>query len=417
MGSVIKRGTRDKPKYYVKYRDIDGRWKMRLSKQPTKETASKYLAQVEARVAKGKIGVEEVVVTPLAGELLEQWAATLANRNANDDRGRMKNHLLPKFKKHRLQDITMAVLLDWISQQQKRVDPRTKERLLSEGSIRHNLNLLSRFFSWAVERGHATFNPVRQIPVGKRPQQAQKRDIPWLEDDALVRKLMDDLSEPIDLMFYLGNRSGMRTGEIAALRMADMGYLADGAIRVRFSYGGPLKEDKKGTGKMKWVPAADDAEAVLGPWLAARLGAGAGPEDLVFPCASRKGSWYRKEFVESRWDAVALKHGVQLTWYQATRHTFTSRGLAGGASLDEVSAALGHSSPVVTRRYYDHFIRRSFSPQLRQGLGITGGNEPGDVLPLDGARRKSGKTEGAGQEQEHNDRHDSAKGLRRSSRR
>jgi hypothetical protein len=55
-------------------------------------------------------------------------------------------------------------------------------------------------------------------------------------------------------MLYLGNRSGLRTGEIAGLRMADMEYLKDRAIRVRYSYGGPLKEDKGGTGKMKWVP-------------------------------------------------------------------------------------------------------------------------------------------------------------------
>jgi len=168
------------------------------------------------------------VVVPLAGTLMEDWADTLTNRNARDDRGRMKNHLLPKFRRHRLEDITMAVLLDWIDQQRIRKHPKTKKRLLAEGSIRHNLNLLSRFFSWAVERGHAVFNPVRQIPQGKRPQQAQKRDVPWLKEDALVRKLMNDLEEPVDLMFYIGNRSGPRTGEIVALRMSDLGYLADG---------------------------------------------------------------------------------------------------------------------------------------------------------------------------------------------
>jgi integrase len=370
MGSVISRGTRSKPKYYVKYKDTDGRWKMRLSKQPTKDQARKYLAQVEARVARGKIGIEEQVVVPLAGKLMEDWAETLINRNARDDRGRLKKHLLPKFRKYQIKNIMMPVLLNWIDEQRRKKEPKTKKRLLADGSIRHNLNLLSRFFSWAVEHGHAVFNPVKQIPQGKRPQQAQKRDIPWLKDDALVRKLMNDLQEPVDLMFYLGNRSGLRTGEIVALRMADMGYLVDGIIRVRFSYDGPLKEDKKGTGKMKWVPAADDAEAVLGPWLAMREAAGAGPEDLVFPCANRHGSWYRKEFLESRWEAVAPEHGVELTWYQATRHTFTSRALEGGATLDEVSAALGHSSPVVTRRYYDHFVRRSFSSELRRGLGI-----------------------------------------------
>ena len=62
------------------------------------------------------------------------------------------------------------------------------------------------------------------------------------------------------------------------------------------------------------------------------------------------------------------------SWYQATRHSFVSRLLQAGATLDEVSSAVGHSSPVVTRRYYDHFIRKSYSPQLRSGLGF-GGDE------------------------------------------
>jgi hypothetical protein len=76
--------------------------------------------------------------------------------------------------------------------------------------------------------------------------------------------------------------------------------------------------------------------------------------------------------------------GVALTWYQATRHSFVSRSLRNGASLDEVSAAVGHSSPVVTRMYYDHYIRRTFSPSLRQGIGgapknakVEGGSESG----------------------------------------
>jgi hypothetical protein len=47
--------------------------------------------------------------------------------------------------------------------------------------------------------------------------------------------------------------------------------------------------------------------------------------------------------------------------YQATGHSSVSRLLEASASLDEVSAAVGHSSPVVTKRYHDHFIRRSYS--------------------------------------------------------
>jgi integrase len=226
-----------------------------------------------------------------------------------------------------------------------------------------------------------------------------------LDDDAVVRKLIAELEEPIHFMFYLCNRSGLRTGEAAGLRMSDMAFVDEGIIRVRFSYDGPLKEDKKGTGKVKWVPAPEDCAEFLGQWIATRKGEGAGPEDRLFPCGRRKGMCFRKEFIEACWEKAAPKHvGARevllkkkgdkianeekptMTWYQATRHSFVSRHLSRGASLDEVSAAVGHSSPVVTKRFYDHYVRRTFSPRLRAGLGL-GANVGGKVVPM----RKTGR--------------------------
>jgi integrase len=183
------------------------------------------------------------------------------------------------------------------------------------------------------------------------------------------------------MMFYLGNRSGLRLGEISGLRISDLDGLAEGSLRVRFSYDGPLKEDKAGIGKVKWAPAAEDAAALLGRWLAKRRAEGAGPEDYLFPCANRGGSYYRKEFIEACWEDAAEALGLSMTWYQATRHSFVTRSLAAGATLDEVSSAVGHSSPVVTRRYYDHHIRRSFSPAIRRGLGFVVSSEA-QIIPL-----------------------------------
>ena len=179
-------------------------------------------------------------------------------------------------------------------------------------------------------------NPVRLIPQGKRPTQAQKRDQPWLEDDAIVRKLFNKLREPVHLMFYLGNRSGLRLGELCGLRISDLAFLEKGVIRVRYQYDGEfLKEDKRSEGKVKWVPAPADADVVLADRLTARETAGAGPEDLLFPNPHRGGKSYQKLFIERAWEE-ALKafndeskkenpkaHDLELTFYQATRHSFS----------------------------------------------------------------------------------------------
>jgi len=386
MGDIVRRGTRDNPKYYGRYFELDGRRKMRLLKGArTKSDAQLLLASAELRVSQGLVGILPLEESQRCGPLMDEWLAGLTNRNAGDDRSRFRLHVSSEFADMDMDELqSIAPVMAWIDKQRQNGD-------LSGGSIRHNLNLLSRFFSWAVERGHTQINPVRMIPVGKRPQQAQKRDLPWLNDDDTVVELMAALPEPLNLMFYLGNRSGLRTGELAGLRMSDLGYLKDGLIRIRYSYDGPLKEDKGEVGKMKWGPALDDAGEFLTVWLKRRKLQGAGPEDLVFlappsPNSKRKGAWlgFRKEFIKDCWNEAVVnvnkKHAEEakepdkaprplaLTWYQATRHSFVTRNLEAGVSLDEVSAAIGHSSPVVTKRYYDHHVRKTFSAKLTAGL-------------------------------------------------
>jgi integrase len=235
--------------------------------------------------------------------------------------------------------------------------------------------------------------------------------MPWIDDDAIVRRIMGALKRPADLMFYLGNRSGLRVGEICGLRMSDLAELEQGRIRVRFSYDSCLKEDKgaSGTGKTKWAPAPDDASLAFKSWLEQRKAEGAGPEALVFPRVHKKKEGQReelvhdKQYLERAWKAARMalakdenKLGLKLTFYQATRHSFVSRNLSGGATLDEVTAAVGHSSPLVTRRYYDHFVRRDFAGRLRSGLGLTG-NEGGgaEVLPFKKPAKLHGARHGA----------------------
>lgn len=375
MGSVFKRG-KGKKLIYVKFRDLDGTWRMVPSGQPTMAQARQMLAQIEANIASGRVGIAKAQPDKPqpSCELMRDWAASLRNRNATDDRQRLERHVLPVFGDKAIDAITLPAVMKWL-------DAMRAEGRLSAGSMRHNLNLLGRFFGWAVLRGHVSVNPVRQIPTGQRPQEVQRRDTPWLDDDAMVRKVFHALPEPCNLMFYLGNRSGLRLGEIVGLRMSDLDFLEKGTIRVRFSHETALKEDKAQVGKMKWAPAAADALAVLDPWLVGRRAQCAGPEDLLFPCATRNGRCYRKELLEARWEAVAKQLGLEMTFYHATRHSFVSRNLSRGASLDEVSAAVGHSSPIVTRRYYDHFVRQEFSPTLREGLGL-GGGQTADVIPL-----------------------------------
>jgi hypothetical protein len=152
MGTVFNRGTKDKPNWYVGYRE-NGGWKYRASHQATKALAKRFVQEIEGRIARGQVGIEEPSSAPLCGPLIEQFLEGLANRNADDDRSRGRRHLLSRFAGLRVAEVTLATVMAWIDEQRAAGD-------LSDASVRHNMNLLSRFFSWAIARGKASINPV-----------------------------------------------------------------------------------------------------------------------------------------------------------------------------------------------------------------------------------------------------------------
>jgi integrase len=372
VASVFSRGPKTSPRWYARYLDA-GKWKAKRVRVETRKDAVAIARQLEAQSERRRYGIEAPESAGLlVGDLMKRWKNSLTNRSAYDDRSRLRLHVLPRFAPMRLADLTLPALMQWI-------DELRAARKLEPGTQRHLLNIVSRFFAWAIERGFATVNPVRLIPAGRRPQHAPKRDVPWIRDDETVRAIMRELRDPFRLMFYVGNRAGMRLGEIAGLRMSDVEGLADGAFRVRYSYGGPLKEDRRGTGKTKWTPAPSDALAVLGPWIERRRAEGAEGEAFLFE--REHGRPFRKEHVEYRWELAADALALNASWYQATRHSFASRNLSRGVPLDEVASALGHSTPAVTARHYAHFVRKTFSPVMTSGLGL-GGGEPARVIQL-----------------------------------
>lgn len=176
MGTVFNRGSKDKPNWYVGYR-VDGRWVYKPSQQATKAQPKRWVAEIESRLARGQVGIEDHEDAPGFQALFDAFLDGLTNRNAADDRSRGKKLLAPKFGRMKVASVSLASVMEWIDEQRAAGE-------LSESSIRHNMNLLSRFFSWAIARGKASINPVRQIPMGSRPTQSMKSDTPWLDDRA-----------------------------------------------------------------------------------------------------------------------------------------------------------------------------------------------------------------------------------------
>jgi integrase len=358
MASAFKKSG---DRWFVRYKLASGKWVSRRTEQVNRRDALRAARKLAADEEKVRLGLEAAPASRKpCGELMRQWSRGLVNRAASDDRSRLENHVIPRFGSLPIAALNLAAVMAFIDDARETNTPTAP-------TLRHCLTILSRFFGWCIARGFATVNPLRSLPSSKRPAAAGKKaDAPWIKDDATVRELVRLLPEQIGAMFLIGNRCGLRTGEVCGLRLSDVADVAAGSIRVRFSYAGPLKEDRRCEGKSKWAPAGADVASTLAPLIAKRLAEGAGPEDFLFV---REGRHFRKEHLQHPWRRACSTLGLDLSWYAGTRHSFASRNLSHGVALDEVASALGHSTPAITARHYAHFVRRTFSPAMTAPMG------------------------------------------------
>ena len=295
MASVFFRGPKASPRWFARFKTESGTWRSRRVRVQTRADAGKIARQLEAQSERRRYGIEAPESAGmLVGDLMKRWENGLVNRSAYDDRSRLRLHVLPRFGSMRLIDLTLPVLMTWL-------DELRTARTVGPATQRHLLNLVSRFFGWAIGLGFATVNPVRMIPPGKRPQHAPKRDVPWIADDDQVRAIMRELPDPFRLMFYVGNRAGMRLGEICGLRLSDVADLAAGAFRVRYSYTGPPQggQDRRGQGEVD--PGTGGRRLPCsGPWIERRRAERATRRGLPVHAGAR--SSLPKEHVEYRWE-------------------------------------------------------------------------------------------------------------------
>ena len=98
MGTVFNRGTKDSPNWYVGYRE-NGRWVYKPSRQPTKALAKRWVQEIESRIARGQVGIEDDDDAPMFKASFDSFLDGLTNRNAADDRSRGRRHLLPRSHK------------------------------------------------------------------------------------------------------------------------------------------------------------------------------------------------------------------------------------------------------------------------------------------------------------------------------
>ncbi len=159
--------------------------------------------------------------------------------------------------------------------------------------------------------------------------------------------------------FFTAFRTGMRLGELLALKWEDVDWHGK-FILVRRSYKrGRLTPTK--SGKQRRVDMSDQLISILRDFYLTRkkeaLEAGIGKvEDFIF---HRRGKPMEQNSIRYPFKRILEKAGLRKIRFHDIRHTFASLLLSAGASPVYVKEQMGHSSIQITVDIYGHLIPSS----------------------------------------------------------
>ena len=374
MGYVLNRGTKDRPSWYCKYKDSDGKWKQKATKQPSRALALRYVAEIEGRVARGLIGMPEqsdekqhqAAIT--IGELADRF---LAEYNPPRLRDRHKYMLQAKSSfAQRLLSYPIAKLpaasVRVVDVMRYRDALRTDE--YEAATINNALRRLSLLFNWGYQIELVTCkNPVSRVE--RMPAPPSEEHYTLAQVQALLTP--EHRSPMIATALY----TGMRRGELCGLTWQHV-HFEQQIIEVKRSFAGPTK-----SGKPRVVPIHRELLPILRDWQAQCPDT---PERLVFPVLRGGRYQMRREInmVEVRGilAAAGCPDDLERPWH-AMRRSFATLFAASGGAREALEQILGHttSGNKITAIYVlpsvDYLARELAKMSLQPG-------QPGKVYSL-----------------------------------
>lgn len=195
-----------------------------------------------------------------------------------------------------------------------------------------------RFFAWAVRHDLCARDPMGGYP----PVRARRRLPRPIREDHEQRALdaaIAAASQPYRLIITILRETGMRSGEVLALRVGDV-TLDPGreALRVR--------EPKNGSERMVVLGATATPKALRGLRTHLRTLHGAAPYEILF--RSNRGTAVSYDALHYQWAGICATAGLvdaagapRYTLHQL-RHTRGSELIAQGQRVEIVQRVLGH---------------------------------------------------------------------------
>ncbi len=350
--------------YTVRWRD-NGRFRKRTFR--VKRDAERFALSIHADLVQGRSTLPHQVrgktVRECVDALMELAVFDLKPRSVHGYWQVYNQHVLPVFGARRIATLTREDVDRWVA--------GLVASGLSPATVRGIYVALSKVCAYAVTYEHAAQNPCAGTILPKVPKYAARFLTP--QEVERVACVLDE-HPPYGLIVRVAAFSGLRAGELAALRIRDVD-LMHRRILVSRTVARIAGEWVVGTPKsarstrtvpilsadlhrdlvvyLGQHPRRSDPEAAL--WPGRRPGNGYPLDyDRVYDHECYMRSYFRPSA-----DAVGLA-GVR---FHDLRHTFASLMAAAGVALIDVSGWMGHASVSTTDSVYRHLYETDNAPE------------------------------------------------------
>ena len=337
-----KRQGQGRLRWRVRYRDPAGR--ERAKSFARKQDAERFLRHAEADKLRGQ-WVDPRQGRTTVRELAERWYATtvtLKAKTREDYRSLLHNHVLPAFGERVVASLDTLAVRGWLA--------GLVSGGLSPSRAKHAYYVLYAVLEAAIQASALVRNPA----AGVRAPRSHSREMHFLSA-AEVERLAEAIVPPYGVLVRFAAYTGLRAGEIAALRVKRLDLLR-GTVRV-------VEAASEVSGRLITGPTKTHAERTvrlprfLRDELAAYLASPPRDRDAFVFTAPKGGPLRHHNFYKRQFCPALVRAGLpaQIRFHDL-RHTCASLLIAQGAHPKAIQAHLGHSSIQVTMDRYGHLF-------------------------------------------------------------
>ncbi|MFA9239861.1 MAG: tyrosine-type recombinase/integrase [Candidatus Paceibacteria bacterium] len=311
------------------------------SKANRKLATTQIIPQMLLKMHSGEFFENKIV--PTVKEMIDiSLKMNRASRKANTHSSYnyvLNKHVVPVFGNRKIDSIKASELTLWQN--------NLLETLSNKAAINVRI-IFNGIFEDALRDEIIQKNPFSIVKAPKNV--AIKENIPFSKDE--IFKILDASPDKIKLFFAIGFFTGMRTGEITALKWENID-LENKTISVKATRNKGIETTPKTKSSIRDVDILD----VLIPYIENHLKYNIDESPYVFTSRLNKPYHSAIKISTTYWKKVLKELEIPYRNLYQMRHTFASMMIASGEDILWVSSMLGHKNANITLQVYAKYIK------------------------------------------------------------